>query len=87
MNNIITSPKLPPRKDSVEVIDENGNHVYQLTQKAEEKLQLQSDLKNVKLQLQQSDDTAIELYEAQELQKQINIEQDDSIITLYENLN
>ena len=41
---------------------------------------------DVKLQLQQADDTAIELYEAYQSQEAINAAQDDSLIEIYERL-
>ena len=41
---------------------------------------------DVKLQLQQADDTAIELYEAYEAQEAINAAQDDALIEIYERL-
>lgn len=86
MNNIITSPQLQSRSGYIEVIDENGNHVYQYTQETEEKLKLQSDLENAKLQLKQADDTAIDLYESQSNQDEFNKQQDDSIIAIYEKI-
>lgn len=41
---------------------------------------------DVKLQLQQADDTAIELYEAYQSQEAINAAQDDALIEIYERL-
>lgn len=35
---MITKPMLPPKAGYVEVIDENGNHVYKPTQETMEKL-------------------------------------------------
>lgn len=38
----------------------------------------------MKSQLQQADDTAIELYEAHMAQEEINAEQDDALLEIYE---
>lgn len=40
----ISRPLLPPKAGYVEVIDENGNHVYKPTPETEEKLKQQEDL-------------------------------------------
>jgi len=86
MDYVITKPELPTINGYIEVIDDSGNHVYQATQETEEKLKLQSDLAQAQLQLQQADDTAIELYEIQANQDSINAQQDDSIIAIYEKI-
>lgn len=45
-----------------------------------------SNQENMKSQLQQADDTAIELYEAHMAQEEINAAQDDALIEIYERL-
>ena len=45
-----------------------------------------SNQEDMKSQLQQADDTAIELYEAHMAQEEINTAQDDALIELYERL-
>mgnify|MGYP001298720411 CR=1 FL=1 len=85
-DNVITIPQLLPRNGYVEIIDDNGNHVYQATQETEEKLKLQDDLIQTQLQLQQSDDTAIELYEKTAILEEANSQQDDSIIAIFEKI-
>ena len=50
----------------------------------EEFKSVRSDADIMKMQLQQADDTAIELYEAHLAQIEINTAQDDALIELYE---
>ena len=50
----------------------------------EEFKSVRSDADIMKMQLQQADDTAIELYEAHLAQVEINTAQDDALIELYE---
>ena len=45
-----------------------------------------SNQEDMKSQLQQADDTAIELYEAHMAQEEINTAQDDALIEIYERL-
>lgn len=47
---------------------------------------VREDADTMKAQLQQADDTAIELYEAHMAQEEINVAQDDALIEIYERL-
>ena len=38
----ITNPLLPPKAGYVEVVDENGNHVYKPTRETQERLELEA---------------------------------------------
>lgn len=51
MENVITRPLLPPRAGYVEVIDENGNHVYKPTPETEAKIQQEAELRALQTEL------------------------------------
>lgn len=61
----------------------DGAQVYEVDS-GEEFKSVRSDADAMKAQLQQADDTAIELYEAHLAQVEINSAQDDTLIELYE---
>lgn len=48
MDYIIMRPQLPPKAGYVEVIDENGNHIYKPTPETEASLRKQADLNELK---------------------------------------
>lgn len=56
---MITRPLLPPKSGYVEVVDENGNHIYQPTLET----QLKLDEKAEQLQLQDDIDALLIDYE------------------------
>ena len=47
MSQPITRPLLPPKAGYVEVIDENGNHVYKPTPETERRLQEEAKLQEL----------------------------------------
>lgn len=51
MNNVIIVPQLQSRSGYIEIIDDNGDHVYQATQETEEKLKLQENNEALKIQI------------------------------------
>lgn len=61
----------------------DGAQVHEVDS-GEEFKSVRSDADIMKMQLQQADDTAIELYEAHLAQEEINAAQDDALIELYE---
>lgn len=63
---------------------ENPNWVEPPKSDAERIAELETIVAEQKLQLQQADDTAIELFEAQLAQEEINQAQDDALIELWE---
>ena len=54
---MIFKPELPPKEGYVEILDENGNHVYKETDEYKEKQSLLSQITDLQLAL-------AELYEA-----------------------
>ena len=63
----------------------DGVQVYEVDTGDEFKA-VREDADTMKEQLQQADDTAIELYEAHMAQEEINAAQDDALIEIYERL-
>ena len=47
MSQPITRPLLPPKAGYVEVIDENGNHVYKPTPETERRLKQEAELQTL----------------------------------------
>lgn len=85
----ITRPMLPPKAGYVEV-EVDGHRTYRNVQTGEligeEVVGPTTDERLASLEdaLAQTDETAIELFEAQEEQKEINAAQDDALIEIYE---
>ena len=48
---MVFQPKLPPKEGYVEVVDEQGNHVYQKTQSQIEKEEKEHEVESLKEQL------------------------------------
>ena len=86
---MIKKPMLPPKRGYVEV-EVNGKRTYRNVEtgelieneipcpSAEERITMLEE------QITQADETAIELYEMQMVQEEINTAQDDALIELYE---
>lgn len=85
----ITKPMLPPKAGYVEV-EVDGVRTYRNVQTGvlidEEVRAPTTDERLASLEdaLAQTDETAIELFEAQEQQAEINAAQDDALIEIYE---
>lgn len=54
---VISKPLLPPKAGYVEVIDENGNHVYKPTRETQERLSLENSYQQKIDELQTMIDT------------------------------
>lgn len=55
--SIITNPVLPPKSGYVEVIDEQGNHVYKPTRETEERLAKEDEVREITNSIQESINT------------------------------
>lgn len=83
---LITRPTLPPKEGYVEIENDVGERVYEKLPEQLEKEALQQELAETKAQLAQSDEAALDLYEAQAAQAQISTQQDEAIIDLYKKI-
>lgn len=85
----ITKPMLPPKAGYVEV-EVDGVRTYRNVQTGvliDEEVNVPTTderLASLEDALAQTDETAIELFEAQEQQAEINAAQDDALIEIYE---
>lgn len=86
---VITKPMLPPKRGYVEV-EINGKRTYRNVETGiliEDEVPTpttEDRLSSLESALAQTDETAIELFEAQEEQTEINNAQDDALIEIYE---
>lgn len=86
----ITTPQLPPRAGYVEV-EIDGRRTYRNIETGAligepDDITTHDRLDSLESALAQTDETAIELYEANEEQQTINAAQDEALIEIYEML-
>ena len=82
-DSILESKKNPPMSKE-ELIEHVRALVNYRNASTIDTIKLEDSNEQTKIQLQQADDTAIELYEANMILEEVNAAQDDALIELYE---
>ena len=60
---VITNPQLPPKAGYVEVIDENGNHVYRPTPETAEQLKKDAELEELRKTVKELSEQSTSVYD------------------------